>query len=137
MSRFDFSIAPEVKTRAFSLRAILKSIIISYLFTFLVFAVMAAVITYTSFPERYIGAVVLVTTILSIVISGMLVSAGARANGWLNGGIGGIFYMLVLWVLGIVFSNGEPVSKSKILMLILGFVLGAVGGIIGINMNKK
>lgn len=137
MSKFDFSGAGEMKMRAFSFRAVLKSIIISYLFTFLVFAVVSAVITYTAFPEKYIDTVVLITTILSIVISGMLVSTGARAHGWLNGGIGGFVYMLVLWILGIVFSDGVAFSKDKIFMLVLGFVLGAVGGIIGINMKRK
>lgn len=137
MSKFDFSGAGEMKMRSFSFRTVLKSIIISYLFTFLVFAVVSAVITYTAFPEKHIDTVVLITTILSIVISGMIVSAGARANGWLNGGIGGCFYMLVLWALGMVFSNGTPMSKSKIFMLMLGFILGAVGGIIGINMKRK
>lgn len=137
MSKFDFSGAGEMKMRAFSFRTVLKSIIISYLFTFLVFAVVSAVITYTAFPEKYIDVIVLITTVLSIVISGMIVSVGARSHGWLNGGIGGFFYMLVLWMLGMVFSDGVAFSKSKIFMLMLGFVLGAVGGIIGINMKRK
>lgn len=137
MSKFDFSGASDVKARAFSPRAVLKSIIISYAFTFIVFAVFAAVITYTSFPEMYTDTVVVITTVLAIIISGMAVSAGARSRGWLNGGIGGFVYMLVLLVLGIVFSDGAVFDMKDVLMLVSGFVLGAVGGIIGINMKRK
>ena len=137
MSRFDFSGACDVRMRAFSPRAVLKSIVISYAFTFIVFLVFAAIITYTGFPEMYIDTVVIITTILSVLISGMAVSVGARSRGWLNGGIGGFVYMLVLVVLGMVFSDGALFDKSDVLMLILGFVLGAIGGIIGINMKRK
>lgn len=137
MSKFDFSGASDVRIRAFSPRAVLKSIIVSYAFTFIVFLVFAAIITYTGFPETYIDMVVIITTVLSILISGMIVSAGARSRGWLNGGIGGFVYMLVLVVLGMAFSDGALFDKTDVLMLVLGFVLGAVGGIIGINMKRK
>ncbi len=137
MSKFDFSGASDVRIRAFSPRAVLKSIIISYAFTFIVFLVFAAIITYTGFPETYIDTVVVITTVLSVLISGMAVSAGARSRGWLNGGIGGFVYMLVLVVLGVVFSAGAAFDKSDFALLIFGFVIGAVGGIIGINMKRK
>ncbi len=137
MSKFDFSGASDVKIRAFSPRAVLKSIIISYAFTFIVFAVFAAVITYTGFSEAHIDKVVVITTALAIIISGMAVSAGARSRGWLNGGLGGVVYMLVLEVLGIVFNEGALYDIGDVLMIALGFVLGAVGGIIGINMKRK
>lgn len=137
MSKFDFSGASDMKIRAFSPRAVLKSIIISYAFTFIVFAVFAAVITYTSFPETFTDTVVVITTVLAIIISGMAVSAGARSRGWLNGGIGGFVYMLLLLVLGVIFSDGAVFDMKDVFALLLGFVLGAVGGIIGINMKRR
>ena len=137
MSKFDFSGASDVRMRAFSPRAVLKSIIISYAFTFIVFAVFAAVITYTGFSEKYIDTVVMITTVLSIIIAGVAVSTGARSRGWLNGGIGGLVYMLILMLLGIIFSDGAIFEMSDVLVLMLGFVLGAFGGIIGINMKRK
>lgn len=137
MSKFDFSGASEVRNRAFSPRAVLKSIIISYAFTFIVFAVFAALITYTGFSETYIDTVVIITTVLSIIISGMAVSVGARSRGWLNGGIGGVVYMFVLTLLGMMFQDDAFFGMRDVLMLLIGFVLGAVGGIVGINMKRK
>ena len=138
MSRLDFSnVIDADHIRAHRLFSVVKSLIIAYAFTFVVFAIFAAIITYTGFPEKYIDTVVMVTTALALVVSGAMVSKKAKSRGWLNGGIGGLVYMAVLSILGAIFIKAPVFDAGSLIMLVLGFVLGALGGIIGINMKRK
>lgn len=120
-----------------SLMCVIKSIIISYGFTFVVFAVFALLLTYTSMPDSIISTVVFITMIFAIMLSGFVMARKATSRGWLNGALGGMLYVLILYILGAMFVTGLVFDKHVVLLLIIGFLSGAFGGIVGINMKRK
>jgi len=118
-----------------SIGVILKGILTAYIITIIIFLVFAVVITYTDFPESAIPAVVVVTTIISIIIAGSKVASRAKSKGWLNGAIAGILYMTILYIASSLIFNGFTFDRYVIYMFILGLFSGAFGGIIGINLK--
>lgn len=114
-----------------------RGILVSYLITLPLFAVFAALLTYSGFPEKYIPTAVLITTVVSVMIAGWSTTLGIRNKGWLNGAMVGFVYMLVLYILSsIVFANFK-IDQHVVTMTLIGVLAGAIGGIIGINLQGK
>lgn len=138
MAKSEYGAVVDLKSsRTLSIPSILKSIGISFGFTLVVFLLFALLITHTSFPESAIGTVVLITTVLSIMLAGIIISRRATTKGWLNGAIAGLIYTSVLYIIGALSVTGLVFDKQVVIMALIGFFAGAFGGIIGINMRKK
>lgn len=120
-----------------SVSMVAKGILASYIITIPIFIIFALVLTYTSFPEKYISPVVVLTTIISVTTAGTVSTRNVRSKGWLNGSVVGFIYMLVLYILsGIIFSD-FTISRYVLIMALIGIFAGSIGGIIGINMKRK
>jgi len=116
---------------------IAKSILISYLITIPVFAIFAYILILTDFPQKYISTFVIITTLLSVVIAGWSSTKYIKSKGWLNGGIVGFFYMLVLFLLSSSSYGDFSINIHVITMFIIGTLTGSIGGILGINLRKE
>ena len=138
MPNLEFLNVTNVRSsKALSFISVLKSLAISYGFTFAVFAVFALLVTYTSMPDSIIGTVVFITMIFAVMLAGFTVARGATSRGWLNGAVGGLMYVLILYILGAIFVTDVVFDKHVATLVAIGFLSGAFGGIVGINTKKK
>lgn len=138
MPKMDFvGAVKERSTMPLSFMSVLKSLALSFGFTFAVFAAFAALLAYTGMPDSIIGTVVFLTMVFSIMIAGCTVARNATSRGWLNGAVGGLLHVAILYILGAMFVTGFVFDKHVISLLIIGFLSGAFGGIVGINMKRK
>ncbi len=120
-----------------NLFSITKGIIVSYIITIPAFIVFALVLSYTDFPEKYLPAVVLITTIMSIFVAGSTTTKHIKSRGWLNGGAVGLVYILVLYVLSSIVYKDFTINRQIISMALIGLLTGSIGGIVGINMRSS
>jgi putative membrane protein (TIGR04086 family) len=130
---------PSAKTplnESMDILSVLKGILAAYIITIPTFMLFALLLTNIDFPERLITPVVVVTTILSVLFAGASATKGVKNKGWLNGGIVGFIYMLVLYFIGSLIFNNFSIDKYVITMTVIGVLTGAIGGIIGVNMKK-
>jgi len=51
--------------------------------------------------------------------------------------VGGVIFVFILYILGALFVTGFVFDKHVVALLLVGFLSGAFGGIVGINMKKK
>ena len=116
-----------------NIAAAMKAIILSYAITVPVFAALAFILANTCFPEKYIGAAVVATTIISVVAAGMWATRSVKRRGWLNGGVVGFVYMFMLYILSGVAYKNFRIDKYVLTMAAIGVLAGAIGGILGIN----
>ncbi len=138
MPKLDLSgVVPRSSTSPFGLVSVLKSLVISFGFTLVVFVVFALLLTFTNLPDSIIGTVVFVTMVVAVMLAGFSAARNATSRGWLNGAVGGLLYVAILYILGAVFVTGFVFDKYVLALLAVGFLSGAVGGIVGINMRKK
>lgn len=120
-----------------NLMLIVKGILVSYLITIPAFIIFAFILTYTSFPEKFIPSAVTFTTVISVLIAGSSATRNVKNKGWMNGGLVGLLYVIVLYLISSIIFKNFDIDKHVIMILIIGVLTGAIGGIIGINLKKN
>jgi putative membrane protein (TIGR04086 family) len=113
--------------------AILKSSIIAIIMTLVCFAIFAIIIKVADLQETIIAPVVQVIRTLSIAFGGMLAAKSSKKLGWLKGGITGIVYVLLAFMISSMFGGSIFMGSVIFSDILLGIIAGAVGGIIGVN----
>ncbi len=99
--------------------------------------VLAAVLTFTDFPERYTTIAVLLATLTGLLIAGFKAGIYNDKNGMLKGGVAGLAYMLILYLASSILFSDFMLNQNAIIMVLTGILAGAIGGIIGTNRKKK
>lgn len=125
-----------IEDSGLNIKTIIKSIIISYGLSLILFVIFAAILTYTRFPENAIPTIVLVVTIISIIYAAQLSAKKAKSRGWLVGSITGLMYIFILYIISLIFTQRAVFDTHLLVIFLIAFISGAVGGVIGINIKK-
>lgn len=113
---------------------LLKSLIFAYAISLLAFLVEGGIIHFTKVSEDIIPISVSIISALSILLAGIYTAKRTESRGWLNGGIVGFLYIFVIALLSYFLIPGYQIELLLLGKLALGFLVGAVGGIIGVNL---
>ena len=132
----DNIITEESELKKNSIR-IIKGSIFAIIISFILLLIFAMLLCYTNLPESTMLPVILVTTGISILIGSMISTRKIRKNGILNGGMVGTIYIIVLYLISSLFLAGFNLTLNSFIMLIVGVITGMIGGIIGVNTNRK
>lgn len=116
-------------------KSVLKGILAAYIITIPAFMLFALILSNTDFPQKLVSPAVIITTIISVLTAGSVSTKGVRNKGWLNGGIVGFIYMLVLYMISSLVFKDFAINKYVITMSLIGILTGAIGGIVGINIK--
>ena len=114
---------------------IIKGSIISIITTMILLTIFAALLTYTEISENTIFPVVLVISGVSILIGSSITTRKLKKQGMINGGLIGLVYTLILYVISSLFTMQFNLNTDSIIMIAVSIIVGMLGGIIGINMK--
>jgi len=117
--------------------SMIKGIAIAYLVTVPMFVIFAFFLSNTDFPDKFIPSAVIITTLVSIIIAGWTSTRKIKSKGWLNGGIVGFIYMAILYLVSSLAYRNYSINRHVIIMLVIGVISGAIGGILGINLRRE
>lgn len=112
---------------------ILKGVGIALIATLICLMIFSTILAYTAVSENCIDPVIMIVTGLSILLGSFLGSIKIRKNGMLNGGLIGIFYLLLLYLISSLLNWKFGLSLQSIIMLVIGFICGVLGGVLGVN----
>lgn len=98
-------------------------------------AIYGVILTYTALSESTMPIFVTAITIISITASAIYVAVKVDSKGWLNGAIAGLIYMVVLFLISLLFKTGTVIEKGIIVKIFIGFLVGGLAGMIGINLK--
>jgi putative membrane protein (TIGR04086 family) len=115
---------------------ILKSVMIGYIFSLICFIILALLVTFTSLSDNVAPNVTQVVIILGLAISGASAAMKSKSRGWLYGIVSGVIYIVILLLISWVAIDGFSFDKYALIKLGLGIVVGAIGGMIGINVAR-
>ena len=121
------------KTRFFTIG---KSVLIAYIITFILTLIYAILLSYTNISESTIPTCMFVINIFSVFIASSIAVIKIKENGLKNGGLAGLMYIIIMYLLSSLTSVGFAVSGYAISTIIFNILLGMVGGIIGVNIAK-
>lgn len=109
---------------------VLRGVII----TVVLLLIFAVVMTFTEVSEKASSTFYLVTTILSIMYGSIYAVRKIKRRGWLVGIIVTILYLLVLYIVSVISGNSSVIGADRIPRILLAVIVGALSGIIGINL---
>ena len=116
---------------------ILRSTVISYVISIFMLMVYALLLAHTNLSESTIPIVTFVISLISVLIGSSLTMIRIRENGLINGGLVGLIYILLLYLLSSIFVTGFGLNGYSFSMIIFNVLIGMIGGIIGVNMIKE
>ena len=119
---------------SFHPQAVLAGIVTAFAASLALSAVLAAVIYFTDVTETSIGGVLYYLGIVTVLLGGAVAGRAAPGRGWLHGGLAGLGYVVISLTLGSVLFPGSALLAGIATKLVLAFVAGAVGGIVGVNL---
>ena len=113
---------------------IIKGVGISIIFTFICLTVFSVLLTYTNLTESLIQPVVISVTGISIFVGSFFTTRKMKKNGIIKGIAVGLLYIILIYLISSVVNNANfKLSIGSIVMMVIGILCGAIGGIIGIN----
>ncbi len=114
---------------------ILSGILFSFGITMILFLIFGIVLSYTSISEDTINPVIIVITGISILIGASVSCIKLEKNGLITGGIIGIIYIGILYVISSMLNNNFGLNTYSIVMIIASCITGMIGGVIGVNLK--
>jgi putative membrane protein (TIGR04086 family) len=97
--------------------------------------VVSLFLKFTSMQEGNMPSAVYIIHSLSLFIGGLVSGRRAGKRGWYYGGMMGILYSVVVVLIGFL-SYDAALTLNTLILLVLSFVMGALGGMIGVNLRR-
>lgn len=92
------------------------------------------ILNYTALPEASVTYLAFVASLVGILTGSYFVGKRVNSRGWLNGGLCGTLFVIVLLIMGFIFLQDVTFGLRTLTKPFLGFAFGAVGGMIGVNL---
>jgi putative membrane protein (TIGR04086 family) len=122
------------KKRKINHLQIIKGVLFAYVLTLLFFLILGGVLFFTKLSESIIPSSVVVISAVSIILSGIRATKDLENLGWLHGGLIGFLYMGILLLIQIFVIPSAAYGLETIVDLVVGFAVGVVSGILGVNL---
>ena len=114
---------------------IFKAGAISFFITLLLIAALSGIIYFTDVSDGFISNSAKTVKYISALLAGFLCGKGVQGKGFIHGAVASMLYMSVLCLIGIMISGGNT-DASCLRYVLTGTLVGAVGGVIGINCRR-
>ena len=111
-----------------------KGLIFSFIFTLVLFFLFAIILRFTDVSDNVIPGIVLLISIISILCGAAICTKNAENPGWLWGSSIGGSYAVILYIISSLTLTGFSFPLTTFYLLIGYITIGAIGGIVGINM---
>lgn len=97
--------------------------------------VISLILYLTSTQESSLTTLTTIIHGISLFVGGWAAGKRSGTRGWYYGGLLGIIYSIIVFIVGfLAFDSGLNLQSLK--LLAIAFVSGAIGGMLGVNTNK-
>lgn len=119
-----------------TLNPIVKGYLISLVISIIFLFIYAVVLVNTNIQENTIKPVIIIITAISILIGSSISSLKIKKRGIINGLCIGGLYVSSLYILSSIAIVGFSINIASVIVIGIGIIIGAIGGIIGVNMKQ-
>lgn len=117
--------------------SIAKGFIIALAISLICIFIFAVILVNTSIQENTIKPVIMTITGVSILIGSSISSIKINKRGIVNGMCVAGLYLGSFYILSSIALCGFKINMYSVITFMVGIILGAIGGIIGVNLRKK
>lgn len=116
----------------FDARAVVTGTAVSLVLVLLASGILALAVYFTALHEYQLNTALYYLGMLATAAGGFVAARSADQKGWLHGGAAGLLYVLAGSALGHWLFPGDPSPLAQLgPRMLLGFILGAIGGAVG------
>ena len=138
MARFENNVRDVVsESSAVALKQSLKGAALAFAISIVLLLICAVIMTYSPIPDGATRAVTLAVSGISILIASFRTARRSKRQGWLSGATCGLLYAALLYLFGSLILLDFSITTSTLIVVLLGFLVGAFGGIVGINTRSR
>lgn len=102
---------------------ITKGVMFGYLLTIIQILIYSIVLANTPVSEKTIPICVFIFSVLSVFIASSIVCIKIKENGMKNGGLVGLFYILIIYLIGSILSGSFALTSYSITTIIFNILL--------------
>lgn len=118
--------------------AVIKSILVAYVISFLLLTILAALLFWCSVPEAVVRSCVCGIYVISCFVAGIVLSWKRSRKKFLWGIFAGGLYATVLFILSLVFGDAEFGGVAGVFPTIILCILGGMfGGMLQTGRNRE
>lgn len=117
-------------------RAILKGTLIAVGMSLVSLFLYAIVLANTEVQESTMPSVIMIVVAISLLAGAMIATRKMESKGILTGMGIGFVYMAGMYLLSSITLSHLEASTATVMMIAIGMLFAAIGGIIGVNLHK-
>lgn len=91
---------------------------------------------FRALSDNSIVVLAYLTHCISVLFGSVSASRAGKERGWYYGGLTGLIYALIMVGIGVVIYNTFSMDASGLFRVLLMVLIGAFGGIIGVNTSR-
>ena len=114
-----------------------KACVIPFIITLLALLIISIITLFSQVDYQGAYIALFVISVLCMFIAGFMASKVSGTRGWLNGAIAGLVYTVLPTLIAMLALDSFYLGLNTVIMLAVGFITGAMGGIVGINIRSK
>ena len=115
------------------MKGFIKEVIFSILCSLLLILLLSILLSTTKLNENLINPITMGIVASSLFLGGFRISKSKKEKGIIFGSLLGAVYMLILYIISSFLNFDFSLNINSLVMIILGILGGARGGIIGVN----
>jgi putative membrane protein (TIGR04086 family) len=120
----------------FSGSPVIYGLVASFVTALISILITTLVLGWSSVTEAKLSTITYVLNMVAVVIGSMLSARQAGNRGWYYGGLTGLCYAVLITLLGLLMVQGPVFNLNNLFQSILMGLIGAFGGMIGVNLKK-
>ncbi|MBL0387478.1 TIGR04086 family membrane protein [Tumebacillus sp. ITR2] len=91
---------------------------------------------WTSIAEARLSGITYVLNMVAVVVGSLFAARQAGTRGWYYGALTGLSYAVLITLLGLLMVDGPLFNLNNLFQTVLMGLIGAFGGMIGVNLRK-
>ncbi|NLZ48549.1 MAG: TIGR04086 family membrane protein [Clostridiales bacterium] len=103
------------------------------LITIVLLVVFSIIMTFKEVSTQFISVYYVVATCLSVVYGAIYSARKNNRNGWLVGILVAVLYMSLIYILSALLFKNFSFGTTELLRLLIAILVGALSGMLGIN----
>lgn len=115
------------------MKLFIRETIFSIILTIILIFIISLLMAFTSLSENFIIPLTIGAVCLSLLICAYRIAKNKKEKGILYGVGLGTLYMVILYIISIFINFEFSLSTNSLIMIFLGILGGAIGGILGVN----
>ncbi|MDB5053427.1 MAG: hypothetical protein JWM44_1477 [Bacilli bacterium] len=127
---------PMNKSAAFRIESpIFAGMVYSFVIMGIGALIISFILAFTNQKENSLAFYAYIVHAISILIGGYVCGKRTNRKGWYHGGLLGILYAVIIWSVGFL-GYDQAITIHIFFSLIAAYLVGAFGGILGVNNAK-